>query len=75
MGELICSQECLQSIACLPFSHSLNNKDKKNNRNEQKNKKKPTLDLAYTLVFQTMSSPLSSFFWSKPRLSFQKNAM
>jgi hypothetical protein len=52
-------QQHLQSIVCLPFSQNLS--DNINIEKKQKNEQPWTL--AYTLVFQTMSSPLSSFFF------------
>jgi hypothetical protein len=67
MGELVCCQQCLQSIACFPFSQNLNNKDKKTTMKKKwKMKKRTTLALAYTSILQTMSSPLCCVFWFQP---------
>jgi hypothetical protein len=38
MGELMCSHQCLQSIACLPFSKNLRKYSEKNSEKEKKTK-------------------------------------
>jgi len=64
-GEIWRSQECFQSVTCLPFLKNLSNKGKKNNEKEYKTKKWATLNLSLHLVFQTMSFFLSLFLWSR----------
>ncbi len=44
MGEIVCFQQCPQSIACLPFSQSLNDNGKKNNGKKLKTKNYTTLE-------------------------------
>jgi hypothetical protein len=66
MRELVCFQQCPQSIAfhshiiLAPRVKENNGKKGKKQQNEQR------WTLAYTLVFQTMSSPSLKlfFFWS-----------
>ncbi len=67
MGELVCSQQCLQSIACLLFSQNLKNKEKrveKSKEKKQKNKEMKNLGSQLTLWFS--KSPSSSFSWFEP---------
>jgi hypothetical protein len=73
MVEMVCSQQCPQSTECLPFSQNLSNKgrkeivkmrQKKKQTNKQTNGQPWTL--TYTLVLQTLSSRLKSFFWFRP---------
>jgi hypothetical protein len=67
----------MSSIACLPFSQNLSNKVFKNIGKKQKYKEMSNLGLfAYTLLLQTMSSPLKFFFWVQTNwFSFQNYAM
>jgi hypothetical protein len=65
MRELLCFQQCPQSIACFPFSHNFSTKGLKKQWGKKKSKKQQNEQpwtLAYILVLQTMSSPLNSFF-------------
>jgi hypothetical protein len=72
MGELGCSQQCLQSIKA---SSTLTRFEqwglKKNNEKNKKNKEmsKPWT-ISYTLVLQSMSSRLSLFFLGMDQLVF-----
>jgi hypothetical protein len=52
MGELMCFQQCLQSITCFPFLQKLNSKGKKDSGKEQKkNKEMRNLEHDITLWF------------------------
>jgi hypothetical protein len=64
--HIVCFQQCLQSITFLPFSHISTTKVFKNNGKSKKWRIYQPWTLTYTLVFQTMSFPLSSFFCFGP---------
>ncbi len=59
--ELMCFQQCPQSIACL---HRISTRVKTNSgKKTKKIKNEQPWTLAYIWVLQTMSSPLSFFFF------------
>jgi len=70
MGGLVCSQQYAQSIQCFSFSHNLSNKGKK--IKSKKSNEQPWT-LAYTLVLQTLSSPLILFSFVRTNKFFLQN--
>jgi hypothetical protein len=69
MGELVCFQQCPQSIACLPFLQSLNN-------NGEKLKTKNYTTLEPSLHFSSTNHELSfKLFFSPNQLVFPSQMM
>ncbi len=79
MGELVCFQQCPQSINASSILIEFEQLgQKKKNEEEQKTKKQKIEQpwtLAYSLVLQTMSFPLSFYLVWTNWLSLQNDAM
>jgi hypothetical protein len=74
MGKVVCSQQCLQSIAFFPFSQNLSNKGKRNMRKKKWKNEQPWT-LACTLVLQTMTSPWRGVFFLSISINFPSKMM